>query len=177
MDFNEFSEHQRLHQAWNAVKIVRDVGYSLFTFGDSDLPYYLISEPSRNKNLVTIQQGKVVVSKPLIYLPDNAPPEFCNFFGQDTNEDLVRFLLARTAKFQNMKFDNTISSEQFVSDSLEESVAKLNQRLDDDEEDRIAILTAPAGLGGVAVLRHCLERVAASGPGNVTELREHGFLA
>ena len=112
----------------------------------------------------------------MIYMPDNAPPEFHNFFEDETDQDLVRFLLARTARFGNMKFDNVVGSEQFVSDSVEEAVTKLNDKLDDEEEDRVAVLTAPAGLGGVAVLRYCLERVAESAPENVAELRERGFL-
>jgi len=125
---------------------------------------------------VAIRQGDVKVTKPMVYLPHNAPPEFHNFFEDAEDEDLVRFLLARTARFGNMKFDNVVGSEQFVSDSVEEVVARINRKLDDEEEDRVAILTAPADLGGVAVLRYSLERMAASAPDNVTELRERGFL-
>ena len=89
---------------------------------------------------------------------------------------LVRFLLSRTARFSNMKFNNVVRSEQFVSDSVEEAATRINRKLDEEEEDRVAILTAPTGLGGVAVLRYCLERVAKSAPENLAELRERGFL-
>ena len=36
---------------------------------------------------------------------------------------------------------------------------KINRKLDADEEDRIAILTAPENLAGIAILRYATERV------------------
>ena len=84
--------------------------------------------------------------------------------------------MARTAQFRNMKFDNRIGSGQLVSDSVEEIVNKLKCKLDEDEEDRVAIITSPAGMGGLAVLRYSLERIAHSEPENVAGLRERGFL-
>ena len=47
MDFDEFVAHDRFRKAWHSVKIVRPVRYSLFTFGDTDLPYFLVCEPSK----------------------------------------------------------------------------------------------------------------------------------
>ena len=58
--------------------------------------------------------------------------------------------------------------------SFPESV--LHRRLDDEEEDRVAILTAPQNLAGIAVLRYAAERVLKSAPDNIQELRERGFL-
>lgn len=40
----------------------------------------------------------------------------------------------------------------------------------------MAILSAPHGLGGIAVLRYSLERIAQSTPENVTELKDRSFL-
>ena len=46
----------------------------------------------------------------------------------------------------------------------------------EDPEIRVAILTAPAALAGVAVLRYSVQRVMDSAPDNVQELRERGLL-
>ena len=73
-------------------------------------------------------------------------------------------------------FDNISGPARVVSDNVEEAVARLNHRLDNQEEDHIAILTAPPELAGVAVLRYAAERVWQSAPDNVQELRERGFL-
>ena len=61
-------------------------------------------------------------------------------------------------------------------DSMDAAVEKINRRLDEDEEDQIAILTAPANLAGIAILRYATERVFKSAPDNIQELRERGFL-
>ena len=84
--------------------------------------------------------------------------------------------MARTAGFSNLRVDNTSGPAEIISDRVEEAVEKLNRRLDEQEEDRTAILTAPYGLGGVALLRYAAERIWQSAPDNVQELRERGFL-
>ena len=60
--------------------------------------------------------------------------------------------------------------------SMDAAVEKINRRLDEDEEDQVAILTAPENLAGIAILRYATERVFQSAPGNIQELRERGFL-
>jgi len=176
MDFGNYLTSDRFHQAWNSVGFARRSRYSLFTFGDTDLPYYLICEPSSGTSLVSVIQGNMKISKPVVYMPGNAPPELHDFFEDESDGDLIGFLMARTDQFRNMKFDNRIGSGQLVSDSVEEIVNKLKCKLDEDEEDRVAIITSPAGMGGLAVLRYSLERIAHSAPENVAELRERGFL-
>jgi hypothetical protein len=59
---------------------------------------------------------------------------------------------------------------------VEEAVARLNRQLDGDDDDHIAILTAPARMAAFAVFRYATERVWQSAPDNVQELRERGFL-
>ena len=86
------------------------------------------------------------------------------------------YLLARSAHFSSLQFVNQQGEKQIVSDSIDEAVDRLNRKLDDEEEDQIAILTAPANLGGVAVLRYTAERIWESAPDNIQELRERGFL-
>jgi hypothetical protein len=175
--FDQFDPERRFREAWNAVQIARDVPYSLFTFGESELPYFLVLEPKRTGELVSLRQGQVTITRPLIITPDNAEPEFENFFDNDEEEaGLAHFLLSRTASFSHLRLHNHARSERFVTDSVEETVSRLNRQLDDDDEDRVAILTAPNRLAGVAVMRYAAERVMQSARDNITELRERGFL-
>ncbi len=176
MDFERFNHEQRFRDAWEAVEIARPVHYSLFTFGDSVLPYFLVASPDQPGEMVTLTQGDVRITRPAIITPDNARPEFRNFFEDAGEQHIVDLLLARSAGFSNLKFENTAGAEQILSDSVEEAVARLNRQLDDEEEEHVAILTAPKELTGVAILRYAMERVVASGPDNVQELRERGFL-
>ncbi|MCP4506212.1 MAG: hypothetical protein GY826_07430, partial [Fuerstiella sp.] len=59
---------------------------------------------------------------------------------------------------------------------LQEAVDSLNSQLDADEEDRVAVLTAPPGLAGFALLKYASERITESASDNLNELRERGLL-
>lgn len=176
MDPHRFNSEQRFRAAWQAVEINRSVPYSLFTFGDSDLPYYLVVDAASSGEPVRVTRGEVRITRPRIITPQTTRPEFEGFFEDNEFHDVVNFLLTRTAAFRHLKLGNTQGPQQIVSDSVEEVVARLNHRLDTQEEDHIAILSAPHGLGGIAVLRYAAERVMHSAPDNIQELRERGFL-
>jgi hypothetical protein len=176
MHFEDFDQEARFRAAWEAVGIARSMRCTLFTFGESVLPYYLVCPVSPAEAPVAVTRGEVRITRPMLITPDNARPEFRNFFETDDEEEVVQFLLARTARVSPLKFDNQSGAKQVVSETVEGMVAKLNRQLDDEEEDRMAILTAPARLGKVAVLRYATEQVMRSAPENVQELRERGFL-
>ncbi|MFQ5731854.1 MAG: hypothetical protein ACE5KM_07855 [Planctomycetaceae bacterium] len=176
MDFENFEQEQHFRQLWESVTIERLVNYSLFTFGESVLPYYLVCSDDKPGALVALRKGEVRITRPTIITPDSFQPEFHNFFEENDGEEMVEFLLARSAAFSHLKLDNAAGPERVLSDSVEEVVARLNRQLDGEEEDRVAILSAPKSLAGVAVLRYTAERVWASAPDNVQELRERGFL-
>jgi hypothetical protein len=174
--FDDHDHERRMHEAWQAVRIERPVAYSLFTFGETVMPYYLVLGAKSSKDMVKIRKGDVRVARATIITPDTLRPEFRNFFEEADFEDMVEFLLARSAAFSNLKVSNQHGPEQIVSDSIEEAVSKLNRQLDDEEEEHIAILSAPLPLAGVAVLRYTAERIWQSTPDNLQELRERGFL-
>jgi hypothetical protein len=176
MDYLEFEARRRFQQAWDAVRIARPVHYTLFTFGESELPYWLICEGRGSSETVTITRGDVRVTRPLIITPDNASPEFRNFFESDDEGELASFIMARTAAFSHLQFDNRHGPARIVTDSVEEAVFRLSAQLDRDDEDRVAILCAPKMLAGFAVFRYAAERVMKSAPENIQELRERGFL-
>lgn len=184
--FDEFEQFQRFRSTWNAVRIERPVEVGLFTFGDSDLPYYLITSSSGKgdsgkresgeKALVKVRRGNVTVSRARIITPDTMNPELRNFFEDHAETGLIEFLMSRTAAFSNLKLSNESGPEKIVTDTVEEAVSRLNKQLDAEEEDRIAILSAPAALAGFAVFRYASERILSSAPGNIQELRERGLL-
>lgn len=180
MNFGSFDPESRFRAAWQAVRIHRKVPYSLFTFGESELDYFLVESAAQPGTPVELSRGQVRVTRPLIITPDNAAPELRNVFDAEDGEEnlgaLASFLLARTAAFSHLRIDNRTSRKEFVSDSVEEVVARLDRQLDRDDEDRVAILSAPHGLGGMAILRYTTQRIMDSAPGNIQELREKGFL-
>jgi len=176
MSFDHYEQEHRFRKLWESVTIARTVPYSLFTFGSSDLPYYLVVDAAEPNQPVQLSRGTVKVTRPLILTPHQADPEFRNFFEEDETAGIIDFLISRTAAFSNLRIENELQKSDWVSDSVDDIVARLNQKLDAEEEDRIAILTAPARLGNLAVLKYTTQRMIDSAPGNIQELREHGFL-
>lgn len=176
MPIGPFDAEDRFRTGWQAVRIARPVRYSLFTFGASDLAYYLVEDSDQPGQPVRLLRGKVTITRPMIITPGSDRPEFEGFFEDGDWEGVAGFLLARTAAFKNLKLTNQHGAAEIVSDSVEEVVSRLNRQLDAEEEDHVAILTAPHGLGGLAVLRYATERIIDSAPGNIQELRERGFL-
>ena len=174
--FDDYDHERRIYEAWHRVRIERPVDYSLFTFGETVMPYYLVLGADSSNDLVKVRRGDVRVARATIITPDSLAPEFRNFFEDPEYENMIAFLLARSAAFSNLKVSNQHGSDQIVSDSIEEAVGKLNRQLDDQEEDQTAILSAPLPLAGVAVLRYTAERIWQSTPDNLQELRERGFL-
>jgi len=176
MDFRESDPRQRFLEAWSAVEIVRSVTYSLFTFGESLLPYYLVCGDKKVVERALVTRGEVRIDRPMIITAHAAAPQLRDFFETQEEEGVARFLLARTAQFSNLRLQNQSGTRRTVDQSVQATVEKLTKELDQQGDDRVAILAAPRRLAGVALLRYAAERIWRSGPDNVQELRERGFL-
>lgn len=174
--FDDFDQEALFRKMWDSVRIERAVTYSLFTFGDSELPYYLVTPQSDGQDTVCIRRGQVTISRARIITPDNMRPEFQDFFEEHEELGFADFLMSRAAAFSNLKLSNHRGSEKIVTDTMEEAIDRLNHQLDSEEEDRVAILSSPVGLAGVALLKYASERITESAHDNLNELRERGFL-
>ena len=84
--FDEFEQFHRFRSTWNAVRIERAVELGLFTFGDSDLPYYLVTSSAKGAAgkaaMVKVRRGNVTVTRARIITPDTMHPELRNFFDE-----------------------------------------------------------------------------------------------
>lgn len=174
--FDEFEQFQHFKNAWSSVRIERSAEYGLFTFGDSELPYYLVTSTDDDDRLVKVRKGKVTISRARIITPDSMHPDLRDFFEEREDTGLISFLMSRTAAFSNLKIANESGPDSIVTDTVEEAVAKLNKQLDAEEENQVGILCAPAELGRFAVFRYASEKVLSSAPDNIQEMRERGLL-
>ena len=138
MPFGSFDAEERFRAAWESVHVARPVDYTLFTFGESELPYYVVEDADEPGQPVGITRGEVKITRPMIVTPHSDQPEFEGFFEDPEFEGLAAFLLARTAAFSQLKLENIHGAPQIVSDSTEEVVARLNGQLDAEDEDRVA---------------------------------------
>lgn len=175
--FEDSEREHWFHRLWESVRIERLVSYSLFTFGDSVLPYFLVTPSGRENQTVSVRQGQVTISRARILTPDSMRPEFQNFFESSDEFGAVEFLLSRTAAFSNLKISNHQGNERIVTDTVAEAVEQLNRRLDSEEEEHTAILSAPPDLAGFALFKYTSQRIMSSAQDNLQELRERGFLS
>ena len=175
-----FGQQRRLARLMSQIHIARDVQRSLFTFGDSELPYVLITDPG-DDGPAEVRTGEVKVTRPTILTP-SSEPEFFGFFEELADQagadlaDFVQFALQRTAAFDRLRVANQLGLPERPGGGVEEVLARVNARLDDEEDEDTAVLIAPPKLGPIAVLKYTADRIGRSGPDNVQELRERGFL-
>ena len=176
MDFNQYDEEQYLRFLWNSVRIVRNIPYTLFTFGESELRYYLVLTSNQPGQPVKLRQGEIRITRPLIITPRDARPELQDFWDSAENDHLISFLMTRSAAFSNLRLANSSGPERIVSDQPQEVIDRLTRQLDLEDEDRVAIVVAPLELAGVALIRCAAEQILTSAPDNLNELRERGLL-
>ncbi|MBI3990826.1 MAG: hypothetical protein HY350_01630, partial [Candidatus Omnitrophica bacterium] len=67
---NERETRERFEYAWENTRILRGVERGLYTFGDTTLPYFVVSEATLNNNHTVVREGEVIVKRPLIYTPN-----------------------------------------------------------------------------------------------------------
>ena len=82
MDFDEFNPEKTFYEAWEAVAIVRPVHYSLFTFGETVLPYFLVCGNQAGTDPLSVRRGDIRINRPMILTAENSEPEFQNFFAR-----------------------------------------------------------------------------------------------
>ena len=70
------------------------VHYSLFTFGESILPYFLVCGNQEGTDPLSVRRGDVRINRPMILTAENSQPEFENFF-----ECIVELLGRRDRRF------------------------------------------------------------------------------
>ena len=58
---DSFSNERRFRAAWDSVTIVRSMPYSLFTFGETDLPYFLVLSGPKEDQAISVVRGNVKI--------------------------------------------------------------------------------------------------------------------
>lgn len=164
----------RFRERWEAVRIVRNVPYTLFTFGDTDLPYALVLEPDDPAAPAGLVRGQITISRPQIITPGGDGPDFEGFFEDD--DAAATLLMARGVQIPRMRFANAARTEESAGADAETLIARVLGRLEEEDEDRIAVLAAPRGSAGTALIRYAVEKAAESTPENIGDLRDRGLL-
>ncbi len=165
---------EKFEQAWTKTRILRAVERKLFTFGDTRMPYFLVAESLVNRGDTVVRRGEVVVERPLIYAPGPGHPLFEGFGPK--GKKAAGIIVQRLMYIPPYKYKNTPHELYVTPDPLDRTVARLNERLDRDDNHLTAIIETLADTWEVSVMRFAAERMIKSLPANLREMKERGLL-
>ena len=137
---------QLWEKAQEKTEVIRGRVKGLATFTHTTVPYMFLAESSVNEGHTVIRQGKVIVDKPMIVLPEDMP----QFEGFDFNEDLdmegdsvQMFFLMRGIRFPSLKYNNTVDKLDLEESSLAKSIEKHKKKLEQEENVLTALVVGP----------------------------------
>ena len=145
----------------------------LYTFGTTRLPYVCLSQTLDGTDQVMVRMGEVMADKPQIAIPD----ELFSFegFGEDMEFDgeNAAVILARRISMPPSKYINKADSEKVEPGPLSAVIERMVNRLENDNDVRTAVISAPEQVWGISILLYVGSQVARSAPSNVQEHFEH----
>ena len=147
----------------------------LYTFGATRLPYVCLSQAPDNADFVMVRSGEVMADKPQIALPGE-------MFAFEGFEELLKEFsgdepvvsLARRISMPPSKYVNKADGEPLRENGpLSEAIQRVVNRLENENDVRTAVISAPDQVWGLSVLLYVGSQVARSAQSNVQEHFEH----
>jgi hypothetical protein len=168
-----------LEEKWNKAlaktEIVRFRVAYLSTFETTTLPYIFLAESIINLGDTIVRQGKILIHRPEIILPEDMP-QFKGFeFEEDyqINADMVRmFLLVRGVSFPSLKYEHEISKLDIYEGPIEKARAYFKQKLENAEDIQTALIIGPQDTWQFSLLIYVGLLVGKSAPSDLRKLWE-----
>ena len=133
-------------KALRETNIIRSRVIGLQTFGETQVPYILLSPSTINEGDTVVRTGEVLVHRPSLILPPNIPQlEGFNFedegsFKEDT---MINFLMVRGITLPSMKYDNKIFSLNVFEGKIEDAIGVYGNRLQREENTSAGLICGP----------------------------------
>ena len=140
MDFE-----QKWNRAVKKTEIEKGWVGHLNTNSSTSLSYIMLSESLLDNSDTIVRKGKVEVTRPLIYLPDNNPV-FEGFESSNQNlldGSILTFLLLRGISFPSLKYQNSVYSLDVDNLSLIEVIKKHKKELQRSEDVKTGLIIGP----------------------------------
>jgi len=155
------------YDAWNKAlkntEIVRPRVQSLATFGDTPLPYILLSESAINLGDTVVRSGEVLVEKPALFLPPNIP-QFDGFefeaLGKDSEQAFLNFLFVRGVHMPSMKYSNHPHATDVYEGKLSDAIKHYREQLQTAENVHSGLIAAPDDCWQFALLLYVCSQIA-----------------
>jgi len=148
-----------MHSAWEKAlretNIIRSRVTGLQTFGETQVPYILLSSSTINEGDTVVRTGEVFVHRPSLILPPNIPQfEGFNFEDEGSFKEntMINFLMVRGITLPSMKYDNKIFSLNVFEGKIEDAIGVYGNRLQREENTSAGLICGPDRLWQLSVL-------------------------
>jgi hypothetical protein len=174
-------DDERIRHAVRHTEILRAPKQSLYTFGTTNIYYYLLTRPiyselMKETSETVIREGRVIAQNPRVVTPyylthlEGFSPEARRYFEALMNQHGQNI----TGLFYTYK--NEPKELNIVSDNLLSVVDKLNAEIDKRGEHLAAIIKGEDQLWDVSLLKFIFELTRRSAHDNMTQLGSRGLL-
>lgn len=172
---------ERIRDAVKHTEILRAPKQSLYTFGTTNIYYYLITEPVyseliKNSTETVIREGRVIAARPKIVTP------YYLSRLEGFSPEARRYLEALVAEYGvNIRglfytYKNEPKELNIVSDNWLSVVDRLNAEIDRRGDPLAAIIKGEDTLWDVSLMKFIYEVTRSSVPDNLRQLDSRGLL-
>ena len=171
----------RIKQAVQHTEILRAPKQSLYTFGTTNLYYYLVTEPVYSEFLkdnteTVVREGRVIAERPRIITPyylsrlEGFSSEASRYFDALVKEH------GSNIRGVFYTYKNEPKEPTIISDNLPSVVDKLNTEIDKSGDPLAAIIKGEDQLWDVSLMKFIYEVTGSSLQGNLREMGSRGLL-
>ena len=172
---------ERIEYTIKNTEILRAPKKSLYTFGTTNIYYYLVTEPAysefmKNVTETVIREGRVIAERPKIV----TPYYLANLegFGSEARRYLEALAEEHGSDIRGVfyTYRNESKGLTIVSDSLPTVVANLNTEIDKRGDPLAAIIKGDDALWDVSLMKFIYEVTKSSVRDNLRQMESRGFL-
>ncbi len=161
-------------KALRETNIIRSRVMSLQTFGETHVPYFLLSPSTINEGDTVVRTGEVLVHRPSLILPPNIPQfEGFDFEGEDSSfkqDAMISFLMVRGITLPSMKYDNKISSLNVFEGKMDEAIGVYGNRLQREENTSAGLICGPDEVWQFSLLIFICSQIAKNSSTDIRRL-------
>ncbi|MDH4263567.1 MAG: hypothetical protein OEV78_11035 [Spirochaetia bacterium] len=170
---NPGKKDNQFERIMSLTQVIRYPDHRIYTFGDTDFSYKIISSDQVGGS--TVRSGKLKCKTPVIVVPETFMETFQGFspeavdFARRKYGDLVS-----KVQILGYQFTHTLESENPYSENARQVVERVEREIFESKSD-IALLVSPNDLWEIALVKIILDVLRKSAHGNFEDLRERGF--
>ena len=170
----------KIREAVARTEIIRAPKQNLYTFGTTNIYYYLVTEPvyaqTTDVTETVVREGRVIAQKPRIVTPYYLTS--LEGFG-DNARKYFEYLIqnyGKNAPGLFYTYRNEPKETNIVSNNLRSVVEKLNQEIEQRGDPLTALIKGIDELWDVALIRFIFEMTTRSMGGNIADFQQRGLL-